>query len=96
MSSATPALAVLNDLPPIAELPLPINVTALPMNVIAPPISVTAPLINIAALLINVTEALQARLNHTLDGLAIGLKSAQPIAIAITPPRTQTPTPLIP
>ena len=40
------ALAVLNDLPPTAELPLPINATA-------PPINVTAP-INVIALPINV------------------------------------------
>ena len=33
------------------------------------------------------------RLNHTLDGLAIGPESVQPIATAATPPGMQLPTP---
>jgi len=43
----------------------------------------------------------RGRLNYTLNGLAIGLESVQPTAIAIAtaiatiPPRTQTPTPII-
>src|SRR5271156_1918837 len=42
------------------------------------------------------TRALRHRLNHTLDGLAIGPKSFQPTATATIPPGTQTPTPMTP
>jgi hypothetical protein len=81
---------------------LSINVMAPPTNVAASPINVTAPPINVAAPPTNVMGTLQARLNYTLNSLTIGLKSAQPIAIAITtataitPPRTQTPTLMTP
>jgi hypothetical protein len=53
---------------------------------------------NVAALFINVMGTLQAKLNYTLNSLTIGLKSAQPIAIATTTAtaiilsKTQTPT----
>ena len=36
------------------------------------------------------------RLNHTLNGLAIGPESVQPMTITTTPPRTQTSTPTTP
>ena len=46
------------------------------------------------------TRSLRDRLNPTRDGLAMGLatglESAQPIATALTPPGTQTPTPITP
>ena len=90
------ALAALNNLFFIAKLPLPINIIALFINVIALSISVTALFINIAAPPINIIEVLWARLNYTLNSLAIGLKSAQPIATAIILLGTQTPTPITP
>ena len=51
---------------------------------------------NVTASPTNVTEVLRARLNHNFTGLAIGLKSAQPIATAIILPGTQTLTPTTP
>jgi hypothetical protein len=36
------------------------------------------------------------RLNHTFNGLAIGLESVQPITTATTPPVIQLPTPTAP
>ena len=52
----TPALAVSNDLPPMAKLFLPINITAPPMDVTAPlmdvmtsPTDVMAPLMDVTA-----------------------------------------------
>ena len=39
---------------------------------------------------------MQKRLNNTYNSLAIGLKSAQPIATATTPLGTQIPTPKTP
>jgi hypothetical protein len=84
----------------LAELPLFINVTVPFINITALPINITALPINIAAPPINVTGILQARLNHTLNSLTIGLKLVQPIATvtttAIIPPRTQTPTLITP
>jgi hypothetical protein len=47
--STTPTLAVLNNPPPTAELPSPINVTAPSTNVTAPPINVIAPSIKVIA-----------------------------------------------
>ena len=52
--SSTPTLAILNNLP-IAELPLPIDVTAPPTDVTAPSTDVTAPPTDITAPPINVT-----------------------------------------
>ena len=80
----TSALAVLNDLPPTAKLSLSVNVITPPTNITAPPI--------------NVMGVLQARPNYILNGLTIGLKSAQPIAtaIAIILPGMQTPTSITP
>src|ERR1700733_3898575 len=57
-SSTTLTLAVPNNPPPTAELPLPINVTAPSINVTAPSINVTAPSINVTAPSIKVTAAI--------------------------------------
>ena len=39
-----------------------------------------------------IIKVLQNRLNYTLNGLTIGLKSDQSIGRAIIPPKTQIPT----
>ena len=79
MSFATPASAVLNDLPPTAELSLPTNVTAPPTNVKAPPINVMAPPTNVKAPPINVTAP-----STNVTAPSINTLNTQPIEAKVT------------